>query len=414
MPSPAPHQLPPLFEPSRFAGHFAMALRRADIPVAPERAALFLTTLRLSPPVDRDALYWAARLSFVTGHEQLGAFDRTFQSIFGGALDPANQRGDPGNPPLDDARPPRSAPYPPAPGARSMPGSPRGGIAHAHHAEAGEPQAATPITLRGLSSADEALAHKDFGTFGLDDLAALDRIAASLVLSTPPRRTRRREADSTGRHVDLRRSLRQSLRTGAEPINLARTRNRVTRRRLVLLCDISASMEPYTLAYLRVFARLCARPNQAAGNKVEIFVFSTRLTRLTTQLRHTDPDAALRRAGATAPDWSGGTRIGRSLAEFTDRFGRRGMARGAVLVVFSDGWEGEDPAQVGRQMARLHRLARRIVWVNPRKAAPGYAPLASGMAAALPFCDAFVSGHTLAALADLVQAIAAPAITGRT
>lgn len=165
-------------------------------------------------------------------------------------------------------------------------------------------------------------------------------------------------------------------------------------------------MEPYTRAYLRLF------PRAAADDHAEAFVFATRLTRLTPVLRRSGPgsgtDAALRRAGRTAPDWSGGTRIGHALADFNNRYGRRGLARGAVVVIFSDGWDSEAPAAVAREMARLRRLAHRIVWVNPRKASPGYAPLAGGMAAALPHCDAFVSGHSLAALAEVVEAIAGP------
>jgi uncharacterized protein with von Willebrand factor type A (vWA) domain len=166
-------------------------------------------------------------------------------------------------------------------------------------------------------------------------------------------------------------------------------------------------MEPYTRAYLRLF------PRAAADARAEAFVFATRLTRLTPALRRSGTgsgtgsgtDEALRRAGRTASDWSGGTRIGHALAEFNNRYGRRGMARGAVVVIFSDGWEADAPASVGREMARLRRLAHRIVWVNPRKASPGYAPLTGGMAAALPHCDAFVSGHSLAALTEVIDAI---------
>jgi uncharacterized protein with von Willebrand factor type A (vWA) domain len=171
----------------------------------------------------------------------------------------------------------------------------------------------------------------------------------------------------------------------------------------VLLCDISGSMEPYTHAYLRFFSRIGSRAG--SGMAAEVFVFATRLTPV---LRQVAPDVALRQAGRTAPDWSGGTLIARALAEFLNGYGRRGMARGAVVVIFSDGWEGEDPAAVGREMERLSRLAHHVVWVNPRKAAPGYAPVTGGMAAALPYCDAFVSGHSAAALAEVVDAIAGP------
>jgi uncharacterized protein with von Willebrand factor type A (vWA) domain len=254
-----------------------------------------------------------------------------------------------------------------------------------------------------LGSTAETVAHKDFAALEPAELAALDRLMELIVLRTPLRRTRRRDADPHGPRVDPRRTLRSIRATGLEPVRLARTRHRMRRRPLVLLCDVSGSMEPYARAYLRLFPRAAA-----VGVAAEVFVFATRLTRLTPVLRHSGRygvDAALRRAGATASDWSGGTRIGHALAEFNNRFGRRGMARGAVVVIFSDGWEGEDPRAVGREAARLRRLAHRVVWVNPRKAAPGYLPLAGGMAAALPHCDDFVSGHTFAALADVAEAI---------
>ena len=169
-----------------------------------------------------------------------------------------------------------------------------------------------------------------------------------------------------------------------------------------MLCDISGSMEPYARAYLQFLTSAAG-----SGPNAEAFVFATRLTRLTRALRSRSPERAIQRAAATAPDWSSGTRIGDALKAFNDRHGRRGMARGAVVVVLSDGWERGDPALVGREMERLSRLAHRIVWVNPRVAATGFSPRAGGMAAALPYCDALVSGHSLEALGEVAEAIAA-------
>ena len=182
-----------------------------------------------------------------------------------------------------------------------------------------------------------------------------------LEMATPTRRTRRAEHDRRGEHVDLRRTLRGSLRTAGDPIRLAHRRRRVVRRRIVMLCDISGSMEPYARAYLQFLT--CAA---GGGANAEAFVFATRLTRVTRALRPRSPAHAIQRAAAAAPDWSSGTRIGDALREFNDRHGRRGMARGAVVVILSDGWERGDPALVGREMERLARLAYRIVWVNPR------------------------------------------------
>ena len=169
-----------------------------------------------------------------------------------------------------------------------------------------------------------------------------------------------------------------------------------------MLCDISGSMEPYSRAFIQFLH------GTVATGGAEAFVFATRLTRLTRALSHRQPQVAIDRAAAAAPDWAGGTRIGAALQAFNDLHGRRGMARGAVVVIVSDGWEREDPELVGREMERLRRLAWRIVWVNPRTASPAFAPLAGGMAAALPFCDLVLSGHSLTALHAVADAIAAP------
>jgi uncharacterized protein with von Willebrand factor type A (vWA) domain len=227
----------------------------------------------------------------------------------------------------------------------------------------------------------------------------LYKLMTRIELATPTRRTRRAERARRGEHVDLRRTLRGSLRTGGEPTRLAHRRRRVIRRRVVLLCDISGSMEPYARAYLQFLT--------CAGRNAEAFVFATRLTRITRALATRSPERAIQRAAAAAPDWSSGTRIGEALKAFNDRHGRRGMARGAVIVILSDGWERGEPALVAREMERLSRLAYRIVWVNPRAASESFVPRVGGMAAALPYVDALVSGHSLEALGEVADAIAA-------
>ncbi len=255
-----------------------------------------------------------------------------------------------------------------------------------------------------IASDEEVLRRKSFDALEPHELVQLYRLMSRLELATPLRQTRRHERARHGARVDLRRTLRASLRTGGDPIRLARRRRRVARRRLVMLCDISGSMEPYARAYLQFLT--CAA---GAGPDAEAFAFATRLTRLTRALTSRNPERAIQRAAAAAPDWSSGTRIGDALKEFNDRHGRRGMARGAVVVILSDGWERGDPALVGREMERLARLAHRIVWVNPRVGASSFSVQAGGMVAALPFCDALVSGHSFEALAEVVDAIGADA-----
>jgi uncharacterized protein len=266
-------------------------------------------------------------------------------------------------------------------------------------------EAAQELPLGVLASDEEVIRVKRFDALAPDELAALYRLMSRLTLATPLRRTRRAERRRRGETIDMRRTLRGSLRTGGDPIRLARRRRRVVPRRLVLLCDISGSMEPYARAYLQFLT--CAAGGGDRRTRSEAFVFATRLTRLTRALHSRHPERAIQRAAATAPDWSSGTRIGDALKTFNDRHGRRGMARGAVVVILSDGWERGDPALVGREMERLSRLAYRIVWVNPRAAAAGFAPRAGGMVAALPYCDALVSGHSLEALDEVVDAIGA-------
>jgi uncharacterized protein len=198
----------------------------------------------------------------------------------------------------------------------------------------------------------------------------------------------------------VRRTVRRALRSGGEPVRRAFTEPGERTRRIVLLLDVSGSMEPYARAFVRfLHAAVVSR------TRVEAFALGTRLTRVTRELQSRDPDAAVRAAAHRVTDWSGGTRLGDGLRAFNDTWGMRGMARGAVVVILSDGWDRGEPAVLGEQMARMARVAYKIVWVNPLKASPGYAPLAQGMAAALPYVDEFVEGHSLAALEELAEVI---------
>jgi uncharacterized protein with von Willebrand factor type A (vWA) domain len=370
--------LPPL------AGALSRRLRDAGLPMTPARAAEFARALELVRPISRRRLYWTARAVLVSDPGQVKAFDEVFFAIFGAA-----QAFDPEEAPTgprDDRR---------GKGVRGTAPSTAPGT------DEGSESAELEVPL-AMASDEERLAGKSFESLEPDELAQLYRLMSRLQLATPLRRTRRYERGRHGQHIDMRRTLRDSLRTGGDPIRLARRHRRTARRRLVMLCDISGSMEPYARAYLQFLT--CAR---GSGPNAEAFVFATRLTRLTRALASRHPERAIERAAATAPDWSSGTRIGAALKTFNDCHGRRGMARGAVVVIISDGWERGDPALVGREMERLRRLAHRIVWVNPRVASRAFSAQAGGMAAALPHCDALVSGHSFRALADVVDAIGA-------
>jgi uncharacterized protein len=375
------------------AGALGQRLRAAGVPVTPERSAAFAQALTLVRPNTRRRLYWTARSIFVSDRSHVQAFDAVFRSVFGGAAEAEHAEPDDERPAADRAT---------APATRAH----RQGqtVATASAPRAGEDQSddgEVQVPL-ALASDEERLAGKRFDALEPDELAQLYRLMSRLDLATPLRRTRRHERGRHGERIDMRRTLRGSLGTGGDPIRLARRRRRTVRRRLVMLCDISGSMEPYGRAYLQFMA--CAA---GSGPNAEAFAFATRLTRLTRALASRHPERAIQRAAAAAPDWSSGTRIGAALKQFNDRHGRRGMARGAVVVILSDGWERGDPQLVGREMERLARLAHRIVWVNPRVGSPGFAVRAGGMVAALEHCDALVSGHSFEALGEVVDAIGA-------
>jgi uncharacterized protein with von Willebrand factor type A (vWA) domain len=372
--------LPPL------ASALSGRLRDAGVPATPSRAADFARALELVRPLSRRRLYWTARAAFVTDTAQVKAFDRVFFSIFGDLRDTDETvEGDSASGSGDEVEN--------APGSTTAASS------------EGQSEAELEVPL-AVASDEERLASKSFDALEPHELAQLYRLMSRLQLATPPRRTRRYEKARHGRRIHMRRTLRSSLRTGGDPIRLARRRRRTVPRRLVMLCDISGSMEPYARAYLQFLS--CA---VGSGPNAEAFVFATRLTRLTRALASRHPERAIERAAAAAPDWSSGTRIGDALKAFNDRHGRRGMARGAVVVILSDGWERGDPMLVGREMERLARLAHRIVWVNPRVSASAFTVQAGGMVAALPHCDALVSGHSFEALGEVAQAIGAPTWT---
>ena len=243
----------------------------------------------------------------------------------------------------------------------------------------------------------ELLHDKDFSEYTDAERRAARAVLRELARHGPQRTGRRTRPDRRGREprVDVGRTLRGSLRTGGEPLHLVRRTRVETARPLVLLLDVSGSMAPYARVLLQYAqAATVARP------RVEVFAFGTRLTRLTLELRDRDPDTALQRAAEAVEDWAGGTRIGESLAQLNREHGRR-LGRGAVVVILSDGWDRGEPELLAAEMARLRRSAHRVIWLNPLKAAPGYEPLARGMAAALPYTDHFLPGHSLRSLAEL-------------
>lgn len=363
----------------RIAVAFARVLRGAGLDVPVGNVITFTEALG-AVGFDRQApVYWAGRATLVHRQEDITVYDRAFAAFWlqwaGGpaaalgevehvtiALDEGAEEGD-------------------------------------TEEEDGPPHDGPVITVR--FSAHEVLRHKDFSLYSRAELDEARRLMADLRLAGALRRSRRRRPSRrpVGR-PDLRRTIRAALRAGGEPVQRAWSMPGERPRRLVLLCDVSGSMEPYARALVRfLHAAVVGR------TKVEAFALGTRLTRITRELSSRDPDAAIAAASRSVADWSGGTRLGDGLRAFNDSWGQRGMARGSIVVILSDGWDRGDPEVMAEQMRRLSRIAYRVVWVNPLKASPGYAPLARGMAAALPYIDEFVEGHSLASLQELAQVI---------
>lgn len=368
--------------PDRVAVEFVRALRAAGLDVPVGATVTFAEALAEVGFLRESSLYWTGRATLVTRTEAFPIYDRVFEEFWhrrfvGDALE--------------------------APAEEILLAVEEEDDEAAIEEPADDAEAVPALVVR--ASALEVLRKKDFAACTADELHETQRLLADLRVTRALRRSRRlrpvhRHGHARDAHLDVRTTVRRSLRAGGEPVQLSRRGPSTRPRRLVLLLDVSGSMDPYTRALLRF-----AHSAVAGGRRVETFALGTRMTRLTRSLASRDPDEAMRRAAEAVEDWSGGTRLGEGLRLFNDRWGVRGIARGAVVVILSDGWERDDPAQLAEQMARLRRVAYRIVWVNPLKATVGYEPLARGMAAALPFVDEFVEGHSLESLESLAQLV---------
>jgi len=355
---------------------FARTLRHAGVPAGPDRVQAMLGALAHLDVLDPNQVYWAGRLTLCADPQDLARYDAAFALYFGGR-GVGNQRGTSSPPQVL-----RAAPFE---------------VAGANEAQ--QPADDRP-SFAARASRQEILRHKDVSALSPSERDELRRLFTSLRPRVGHRRSQRHAPANRGR-VDLAGTVRQMLRTGAEPGRLAYRRRRTKPRRLVLLIDVSGSMAPYADTLLR-FAHAAVR---AAPASTEVFSTGTRLTRVTRELRLRDPDQALAAAGRAVPDWSGGTRLGDGVKAFLDLWGQRGLARGAVLVLCSDGWERGDPAELDAQLGRLTRLAHALIWVNPHKGRPGFEPVTGGMQAAVAHADVLVAGHSFAALEQLVDVI---------
>ena len=360
---------------------FARALRAAGVPVTQDRTRSYLEATSLVGLDDQRATYWAGRATLCSGPDDLDRYDQVFAAWFmsGDRPSPRSQK---------DERPSVQASLDEADGTGDV--------------ETDED------TLNAMASEAEVLRHRDIADLSATDKARLAALFETLKPRAPRRTARRRTPWHRG-DVDAQRTLRQMLRRMGEPGEVAWRRPAKRPRRVVLLVDVSGSMSSYADALLRLAHRF-SHPKVARDTRgvprVEVFTIGTRLTRVTRAMRMRDPERAIVAAGETVPDWSGGTRLGETMRIFLDRWGQRGLARGAVVVVFSDGWERGDAALLGEQMRRLHSIAHRVVWVNPHVGKDGYLPVQQGIVAALPYVDDLVAGHSLATFADLIEVVA--------
>jgi uncharacterized protein with von Willebrand factor type A (vWA) domain len=356
---------------------FTRALRAAGVPVTQDRAQGFLAAVALLDVGNERATWVAGRSTLCAGPDDLARYDAVFEAFF-------NAR---------DGLP-RSRPVAPSlPKPSQLPDTDAAVEDGGDDAE----------TIYASASDTEVLRHRDVAALSAEEKRRLATMFATIRARPPMRRTARHQPWHRGR-VDAHRTLRTSLRRMGEPAQISWRRRGSKPRRVVLLVDVSGSMSSYADALLRLAHRLTV-VLRAQGGVVETFTVGTRLTHVTRALRQRDPERALVAAGETVPDWSGGTRLGETMRIFADRWGQRGLARGAVVVVFSDGWERGDPGLLAEQMERLHRVAHRVVWVNPHRGKAGYEAVQQGVLAVLPHVDEFVAGHSLATYAELAEVV---------
>ena len=379
-----------------FAVSLSVRLQQAGVPVGFTGMGALVRALDIVPPDSRSSLYWATRICLVQRQSDLASFDAVFAAVFdemGVGLDPHARRHS--LPPVENedmlasiAGEPSSEdeggglPWATLPSVRSTP-------------DGGTSELVVP---ERLPSRLEGLADIPFDEFDPAQLVLLSGWLESALADWPTRRTRRQSAHHSGRRTALRPTLARARRTGWEPMELVRTRPVRKHRRVVMLCDVSQSMQSYTAAYLHLMRAV------AMTTDAEVFAFSTTLTRLTSVLAYKSPALAMQQATEKVADRFGGTRIASNIRNLlASRHG--GAIRGAIVIVASDGWDSDPPDELAKVMARLHRRAYQILWLNPRVAAPDFAPLVGAMAAALPYCDYVLPAHNVRALGDVVKAI---------
>ena len=360
-------------EATELLAAFALAVRNAGVAVTLDRSQAFLSAVALLGAQDRGAVYWAGRATLCGNVDEIDTYDVVFGAWFSG-------------------EPPRRP-------------TQRDTVRRVKQAdlgdEDGDGEGGETHPIAAVASSTEVLRHRDVAKLSRAERAELRRLFGSLRPRPPERISARRRRSRRG-EIDARRTVREQLRRGGEPAALEFRAPTTRPRRIVVLIDVSGSMGPYADSLLR-WAHVLTAVNRS---RTEVFTVGTRLTRVTNAMRLRDGEAAIEAAGRAVPDWSGGTRLGEAFQAFLDRWGQRGVARGAVVVIMSDGWERGDCSLLREQMQRLSRLSHRVVWVNPHQGKAGYSPVQSGIVAALPYVDDFIAGHSMAAFEQALEVVA--------
>jgi len=385
-----------------FGAALTAALRRAGVRCGPHSTTRLVAALEAGQPTQRSELYWVCRITLVSDSRDLDTFDRVFEVVFeGGALptgrDARKSNKNPPPPNPDDSHHglAKRTEAPGATGGVPWTTTPSVGDDDDHVAEDSE------IALPELIPAElSAIADEPFSSLSDADLARIGAWLESILVRWPTRPARRAERSAHGRVIDARTTLRAAVRTGGTPMHLHRRRLRQRPRRVVMVADVSGSMQSFVRPYLHVMRALTVHA------EAEVFAFSTRLTRITPALAYNDPHAAIERAAELVDDRFSGTRIASSLGQLLAHPTWSTRVRGATVLIASDGWDTDPTDDLALRMARLARMAHRVVWVNPRSAAEEWQPLVGGMAAAMPHCDTFASGHSLLAMHDVLLALA--------
>lgn len=383
---------------------FGRYLRRVGIKVTPGQVMDLVKALE-QVGLARENFKLAARTTLVTRREDGPLFDAAFDLFWRRATftdEDLDALDDLTHLPSPDEAPPQEHQLPPPRGQNRQDeeGEPERRMGQRELQEGESDDEAEPDVALTYS-ASEVLKQKDFAQFTPEEVEQAKLLMERIAWRLGQRQSRRTVRASKGRYLDLRRSLRANLKYGGEPIELARRRRKMKPRQLVLICDISGSMDRYSRLLLQFLHTV-----ENGLNRVEVFVFGTRLTRVTRQLRGKNIDEALTRVSKEVQDWAGGTRIGESLLTFNTKWARRVLGRGAIVLIISDGWDRGDVDLLRREMARLQRYAYRLLWLNPLLGSPTYQPLTRGIQAALPYVDDFLPVHNLDSLESLAEVLA--------